>query len=132
MQVNSFTAATPTNKQQFKGYQICRVPDDLKQIILKNDSFKSLAKEYDVLVDATPKKMKWLDPFRFRTPKRNEKAALECLINDKNTGSRIIKFNATENGNIYGKLENLVESMLKKVENIDTEERINRLMCRFN
>lgn len=132
MQVNSFTTATPINKQQFKGYQICRVPDDLRQVILKNDSFKSLSKDYDVFVGATPKKMKWLDPFRLRTPKRNEKAALECVISDKNTGSRIMKFNATENGNIYGNLENLVGSMLKKVENIDAEERINRLMCRFN
>ena len=116
MQIYSNITSTPATKQNFNGYQICRLPEDLRSIVLKNDAFRTLSENCDVYVNATAKKMKWSDPFRFRTPKRNEKAALECVVRTKNSGECVCKFNATSNGNVYGNLGSLVENMLKKVE----------------
>lgn len=130
MQIYSNITSTPATKQNFNGYQICRLPEDLRAIVVKNDSFRTLSENCDVYVNATAKKMKWSDPLKFRTPKRNEKAALECVVRNKESGECISKFDATSNGSIYGTLEALVDNMLKKIENIDTEERMNRLMMR--
>lgn len=130
MQIYSNITSTPATKQNFNGYQICRLPEDLRSIVLKNDAFRTLSENCDVYVGATAKKMKWSDPLKLRTPKRNEKAMLECVVSAKDSGECLSKFYATSNGSIYGDLEALVKNMLKKVEDLDMHERMNRLMMR--
>lgn len=130
MQIYNVSNSLPeANKQHFQGAKFFRVPDELKQVILKNDNFDYLAKRYNVDVTATPRAT-WKDPLRLRKPKADEKSYLTCEIKkqDEVYGYRIL--NVTSEKKLLAPLQEHVQSFLKMIEEISMKERLENLIPR--
>jgi len=121
VQINSYSNSVPSVNQHFKGYNICKVSDDLQEVITKNESFKRLSSSYDVYVTGLAKGVKWSDPFRMRTPKANEKGSIICAINSKGDGHNLSKFVSVVNGKLYAPMEQHVAKLITFLEEFETQ-----------
>lgn len=127
MQILNRNNSTPVNKQTFERARFLRLSSEARECLLNDKAFSRLAKEYDIFVSASPKRT-WKDPLGLREANLDEKCRLTCEMQNLKDEYDLKTIRTFTAGKFIAPLREHLQTLLKRVSDIDFEERLNRLI----